>query len=194
MASELPQESMPEEGSQPLLSARAIGYAAAFGAGALLIVALGLTFPIPGINVVTDPRESFVTLGGAFSGPIGAIIVGILAGILEPGAPPPVSIVAHIGGALFMALYYKFVVWRLREKRIPSLALWVLGVLLYYELVVVPLFTVGLVVFYPDPEYGGFLGLLLVLWGAVIPEMVLTMVITTIVHAAVPERFRRPNW
>jgi hypothetical protein len=50
------------------------------------------------------------------------------------------------------------------------------------------------VVFYPDPEYGGFFGLLVFLWGAVIPEMVLTMVITTIVHAAVPARLRRPNW
>jgi hypothetical protein len=183
-----------EEGRKPLLSARAIGYAAAFGAGALLVVALGLTFPIPGINVVTDPRESFVTLGGAFSGPIGSIIVGILAGILEPGAPPPVSIVAHFGGALFMALYYKYVVWGLRDKRVPSLVLWILGVLIYYEVVVVPLFTIGLVVFYPDPEYGGFFGLLVALWVAVIAEMVLTMVITTIVHAAVPARFRRPNW
>jgi len=54
--------SMDEE-RQPLISARAIGYAAAFGAGALLVVALGLTFPIPGLNVVTDPRESFVTWG-----------------------------------------------------------------------------------------------------------------------------------
>ena len=180
-----------EEERKPLLSARAIGYAAAFGAGALLVVALGLTFPIPGLNVVTDPRESFVTLGGAFSGPIGAIIVGVLAGILEPGTPPIVSIVAHIGGALFMAIYYKFLVWRLRENRVPSLALWILGVLIYYELVVVPLFTIGLVVFFPDPEYGGFFGLLVFLWGAVIPEMVLTMIITTIVHAAVPARFRR---
>ena len=183
-----------EEERKPLLSARAIGYAAAFGAGALLVVALGLTFPIPGINVVTDPRESFVTLGGAFSGPIGAIIVGILAGILEPGAPPPVSIVAHIGGAVFMAFYYKYLVWRLRDNRPSSLGLWVVGVFLYYELIVVPLFTIGLVVFYPDPEYGGFFGLLVFLWGAVIPEMILTMIITTIVHAAVPARFRRPNW
>ena len=183
-----------EEERKPLLSARAIGYAAAFGAGALLVVALGLTFPIPGVNVVTDPRESFVTLGGAFSGPIGAIIVGILAGILEPGAPPPVSIVAHFGGALFMALYYKYVVWRLRDNRASSLGLWIVGVLIYYELIVVPLFTIGLVVFYPDPEYGGFFGLLAVLWAAVIAEMILTMVITTIVHAAVPARFRRPNW
>jgi hypothetical protein len=182
-----------EEERKPLISARAIGYSAAFGAGALLVLALGLTFPIPGINVVTDPRESFVTLGGAFSGPIGAIIVGILAGILEPGIPI-VSIVAHIGGALFMAFYYKFVTWRLRGQKVLSLGLWIVGVLLYYQLVVVPLFTVGLVVFFPDPEYGGFFGLLLVLWGSVIPEMVLTMIVTTIVLAAVPARFIRPNW
>lgn len=185
--------SMDEE-RQPLISARAIGYAAAFGAGALLVVALGLTFPIPGLNVVTDPRESFVTLGGAFSGPIGAIIVGVLAGILEPGTPPIVSIIAHFGGALFMAVYYKYLVWRMRDNRPAFLGLWIVGVLLYYELIVVPLFTIGLVVFFPDPEYGGFFGLLVFLWGAVIVEMVLTMVITTIVHAAVPARFRRPNW
>ena len=53
------------------------------------------------------------------------------------------------------------------------------------------IFTIGLVAFYPDPEYGGFFGLLVALWVAVIAEMVLTMVVTTIVHAAVPARFRR---
>lgn len=193
--SAVPEEvSSEEEERQPIISARGIGYAAAFGAGALLVVALGLTFPIPGINVVTDPRESFVSLGGAFSGPIGAIIVGILAGILEPGAPPIVSIIAHIGGAIFAAFYYKYVFWRMRDNRVPSLVAWIIGILLYYELVVVPLFTIGLVVFFPDPEYGGFFGLLVALWGAVIPEMVLTMIITTIVLAVVPRRYIRPNW
>jgi hypothetical protein len=82
----------------------------------------------------------------------------------------------------------------MRDNRPAFLGLWIVGVLLYYELIVVPLFTIGLVVFFPDPEYGGFFGLLVFLWGAVIVEMVLTMVITTIVHAAVPARFRRPNW
>ena len=53
---------------------------------------------------------------------------------------------------------------------------------------------VGLVVFYPDPEYGGFLALLGALEAGVIPESILTTVVTTIIMAALPERYRRPLW
>jgi hypothetical protein len=52
----------------------------------------------------------------------------------------------------------------------------------------------GLVVFYPDPEYGGFFALLGALETGVIPESILTTAVTTIIMAALPERYRRPLW
>jgi hypothetical protein len=60
--------------------------------------------------------------------------------------------------------------------------------------VVVPLFAVGLFMFYPDPEMGGFVSFLGTLEAGALPEMVFTTVVTTIVTAALPERYRRPLW
>ena len=45
-----------EAGGRPMLSARQIGIAAAFGGAALAVVLAGLTIPIPGTPVVTNPR------------------------------------------------------------------------------------------------------------------------------------------
>lgn len=189
------QESAPaiEAESRPLLSARQIGVAAAFGGAALAIVLAGITIPIPGTPVVTDPREIFTTTGAALAGPIGGIVVGILAGIAEPGIPLA-SLLAHIIGGIYSGLVYKNLSWRFRENEVARLGLWAVQVLGYYIVVVVPLFVVGLVLFYPDPEYGGFLALLGALEAGALPEAIFTTIVTTIIFAALPERYRRPLW
>jgi hypothetical protein len=64
----------------------------------------------------------------------------------------------------------------------------------YYVLVVVPGFVVGLMAFYPDPEYGSFFAFLGALELGALPEAAITTVVTTIIMAALPERFRRPLW
>lgn len=76
--------------------------AAVFGLVALAIVLAGFIIPMPGTEVVTDPREIFVTLGSALTGPIGAVIIGILAGIAEPGGISLASLLGHIIGALVL--------------------------------------------------------------------------------------------
>jgi LytS/YehU family sensor histidine kinase len=182
-----------ESDKKPLLSARQVGMAAAFGGAALAVVLAGLTIPIPGTPVVTDPREIFTTIGAALTGPIGGIVVGILAGIAEPGIPIA-SLLAHIIGGIFSGFAYKNLAWRFRDRKPLSLALWALQVVVYYWVIVVPLFALGLVLFYPDPEYGGFLALMLSLEAYVIPEMILTVVVTTILMASLPERYRLPLW
>ena len=159
---------MMEAGRRPLLSARQIGVAAAFGGAALAIVLAGITIPIPGTPVVTDPREIFTTTGASLTGPVGGIVIGILAGIAEPGIPLA-SLLAHIVGGVVNGFVYKNLSWRFRQNNVTRLALWAVQVLFYYYIVVVPLFVVGLVVFYPDPEYGGFFALLGALEAGVIP-------------------------
>jgi hypothetical protein len=182
-----------ESERQPLLSARQVGIAAAFGGAALAIVLAGLTIPIPGTPVVTDPREIFTTTGASLTGPIGGIVIGILAGIAEPGIPLA-SLLAHIIGGIYSGLVYKNLSWRFRENNVLRLALWALQVIGYYFLVVVPLFALGVTMFYPDPESGGFLALLGTLEASVIPEATLTTIVTTIIMAALPVRYRRPLW
>jgi len=69
-----------------------------------------------------------------------------------------------------------------------------LQVIGYYVLIVVPLFAVGVTLFYPDPANGTFFALLGLLEAGVIPEMIFTTTVTTIIMAALPERYRRPLW
>lgn len=178
---------------KPVLTARQVGVAAAFGGAALALVLAGVTIPIPGTPIVTDPREIFTTIGASLTGPMGGIVIGILAGIAEPGIPLA-SLLAHIIGGVINGLIYKNFSWRLRGNKIASLGAWAAQVVFYYLCVVVPLFAVGLVIFYPDPEYGNFLTFLGVVEAGAIPEMVLATVVTTIIMAALPERFRRPLW
>lgn len=182
-----------ESSKKPLLSARQVGMAAAFGGAALALVLAGVTIPIPGTPVVTDPREIFTTIGASLTGPVGGVVVGLLAGIAEPGIPFA-SLLAHVVGGVFNGLVYKNFSWRFKEKKVLSLAAWALQVFAYYTLVVIPLFVVGLMVFYPDPEYGGFFGFLGALEVGALPEALLTSVVTTIIMAALPEKYRRPLW
>jgi len=179
--------------NRPLLSARQVGVAAAFGGAALAVVLAGLTIPIPGTPVVTDPREIFTTIGASLTGPIGGIVIGILAGIAEPGIPLA-SLLAHIVGGIYNGFMYKNLSWRSNENKGRSLVLWALQVIGYYVLIVVPLFVVGVMMFYPDPANGTFFAFLTTLEASVIPELIFTTTVTTIIMAALPERYRRPLW
>lgn len=193
MSEEVNVANFVESTRKPVLTARQVGVAAAFGGAALALVLAGVTIPIPGTPVVTDPREIFTTTGASLTGPMGGIVIGLLAGIAEPGIPLA-SLLAHVVGGVYNGLVYKNFSWRLREKKALSLVAWAVQVFLYYVGVVIPLFAVGLSVFYPDPEYGGFLAFLGALEVGALPEAVLTTVVTTIIMAALPERFRRPLW
>lgn len=115
----------------PLPSAKTLAVAAVFGAAALAIVVAGLTIPMPGTGVVTDPREIFTTTGAGLTGPLGGIVIGILAGIREPGGIVLASLLAHVSGGLWMGFSYKKLVHE--HTRMPlSILGWVAIVLVYY--------------------------------------------------------------
>ena len=190
----------------PLPLAKTLAVAAVFGAAALAVVVAGLTIPIPGTGVVTDPREIFTTTGAGLPGPFGGIVIGILAGIREPGGIAFASLLAHIFGGLWMGFSYKKLVHEYARMPISILG-WAAIVLLYYYVFVVPGFVIGLELFYPDvyaEEYGegaslirayGELGIGYGERGAgALPEALLTALITSLAFLALPRRHRRPLW
>ena len=187
------------------ISARVVAIALAFGAVALVIVIAELFVPIPGTGVVTDPREIFATLGAALTGPVGGLIIGVLAGIGEAfiGAPadriPLASLLAHVAGGLWMGWAYKKLVFN--RMQMPMLVLgWAALVVVYYFVFAIPGFVVGQSLFYPD-QYVDFYGegtslieAYLTLSQGVVPEALITTLITSLVIVALPRRYRRPLW
>ena len=51
-----------------------------FSAAAFLVRWAGFTIPVLGTNINFDPREVFVTLGAAITGPLGAVVIAFFAG------------------------------------------------------------------------------------------------------------------
>ena len=81
---------------------KAVIVSVVFGLAAMATVVAHLTLPIPGTGVVTDPREVFTTTGAALTGPVGGVVIGLLAGFREPGGLVWASLLAHISGGLWM--------------------------------------------------------------------------------------------
>jgi len=165
--------------------------ATVFGAVALAVVEARLTLPIPGTGVVTDPREIFTTIGAGLTGPVGGVVIGILAGIREPGGIALASLLAHVSGGLWMGFGYKKLVHERMQMPISVLG-WAVLVLAYYYIFAVPGFVIGLALFYGEDTsliraYG-------ILGRGALPEALLTTLITTLVFVALPRRHRRPLW
>ena len=171
-------------------SIKALIIGSILGGAALITVLAGFHIPIPGTGVVTDPRELFTTYGAAFSGPIGGIIVGILAGIAEPGGIPLASLLAHISGGLWMGFVYKKIIY----KRVGLFMFlgWFLAILAYYLLFAVTGFTIGLVYFYNEPT--PILQFYLSLAVGALSEALLTSTVTTLILFALPKIYRKPLW
>ena len=161
-----------------------------FGLVVLTIVLANFTIPIPGTGVVTDPREIFVTIGSALTGPFGALIIGIFAGIVEPGGIPLASLLGHIAGALWMAFMYKNFVYE--KMQMPArLVGWVVLVILYYYVFVVPGFVIGLTAFYGEADPISLYGAIA---KGVVIEVLITTTVTTLVLLALPPKYQRPLW
>lgn len=163
--------------------------AIASGGFALLIVLAHLTIPIPGTDIVTDPREIFVIIGSAISGPIGAVIIGVLAGIGIANFPLA-SIAAHIVGALTVSLVYPML-----HRRFSGAAYYLACsglIFAYYYVLLMPVFLISRAVLYPGNSVS--LQMYIQIAGGAWNEVLLTMLITLLVAAIMPGRFRKPLW
>jgi LytS/YehU family sensor histidine kinase len=169
-----------------------------FGAAAFLVRWAGLTIPVIGtINI--DPREVFVTLGAAFTGPIGGLVIGFLSGLPAISvALGPTSIVAHSVSGLLIGLLYKLV-----YKRWPMPALllgWAVLIAAYYYIFLIPTFLAAISLADPgamSDVFGvdlSFSQAYSTLGQTAFPEAVATFIVTAIILVALPERYRRPLW
>jgi hypothetical protein len=122
-------------------------------------------------------------------------LIGILAGILEPEGIALASLLAHIVGGLWMGFSYKLLVFN-RLQMPARIAGWAGLVLVYYYLVVAPGFVLGLYFFYPEmaAQDETLLQQYLILAKGVAPEAGITMIVTSLVFAALPRRHQRPLW
>lgn len=165
--------------------------ASLFGLAALLVLRAGLTVPIPGTNVVMDPREVFVTIGSALTGPLGGIVCGALAGVGAPGGVASASMLAHISGGLWMGVAYKVLVYE-RQKMPAMLLGWAGLILVYYYLVLMPGFILGVKFF--SGQSIVLTEMYLRLAKGALPEVIVTLLVTCLILLVMPKRARRPLW
>ncbi len=199
MADDAGIQNRPSPTGFSFLSVRALLVALVFGLAALTVVVAGLTIPIPGTGVVTDPREIFASTGAALTGPLGGLLIGVLAGIREPGGLVYAGLLAHVAGGLWMGLAYKNLVYRRLDM--PGICGgWIVLVLSYYYLIVIPGFVVGQSLFYSQgfiESYGAGTSLVrayAILGRGALPEALMTTLVTTLVFIALPRRLRTPLW
>lgn len=162
------------------------------GVLAFYIVYSELTIPIPGLPVITDPREVAVLLGAAASGPVGAVLIGILAGAAVPDGNAAASMAAHALGAGLVSIVYRQLTVRLKSSTFRFALGWILSVAGYFYLILMPVFILVHNLYHPikfdfGPTYAriasGALG-----------EAAATVIISTLIIIVLPRRYRRPMW
>src|SRR5512143_2400218 len=119
-----------------------------FGALTMLVLLARLSIPIGRLS--TDPREIFLTLGAAFSGPIGAIILCafMFLGATFNGSHVAItSTAAHLVSLILVAILYKEIVHK-RMKMPLRLLGWIALITVYYW-VFLPL-TAGVLFYFTD--------------------------------------------
>ena len=170
-----------------------------FSAAAFLVRWAELVIPVIGTLAYTDPREIFVILGAAVTGPVGGLVIGFFSGLPAVSIVlGPASLIAHSVSGLLLGSLYKPVYNRWRMPIL--LSVWVGLVTAYYYIFLLPTFlaTISLA----DP--GG----IAVIFGldlstfqayrslgqAAFPEVLATLIVTSIILIALPGKYRRPLW
>lgn len=170
-----------------------------FGLLAFFTISSQLFFIVPGTNLVTDPREIFVTIGSALSGPAGGIIIGILSTIINPTQELVLYVMLqHVFGAVLIGYLYKKLIFE--KTPFPFFILsWTLLIFCYYFLFYIPIFSLYYF-FYPtfiqallegQYTYGTAL---LKLYEGWFNEYLITTIITSLIFIGLPERYRYPLW
>ena len=172
-----------------------------FGGAAFSVMAADLMIPVYGETIRIDPRELFVTLGSALTGPIGGLMIGFMAQTWFTSGGLSfriMSIIIHIAGGLWMGISYKKLVYK--KLKMPWLLLgWGGLITIYYFVMLFFIFTAGSRLLFPAfySQIFAKLSLIQAYWGlmtSALPEFILTLVITTTIIIILPPKYRRPLW
>jgi PAS domain S-box-containing protein len=170
-----------------------------FGLLAFFVIYADMHFAIPGTTILTDPREFFVLIGSALSGPIGAGIIGLLSSIYDPTPELRLYIILqHAFGAILISILYKKYIYE--KLLMPAFILgWVTLIFIYYYILYIPGYFITYFLFpniynvitgsNPNP-----IAALQIIFNGWIFEFLFTSLITTLFFIALPQRFRIPLW
>jgi PAS domain S-box-containing protein len=181
------------------ISKKIIVTALAFGTATMITQEMGFKIPVLG-SAHTDPRELLILIGAALTGPVGGVIIGLMSIPWFTGDNGPYlpTLVAHVLAGLFIGITYKKLVYQKME--FPWLLFgWVGLVILHYHLILTPVylvvfFTLEPVAFALNFGDATLWHLYTTLVKLSIPELIATVVTTTIIIAALPPKYRCPLW
>jgi len=167
------------------VSARQFAAALVFGILAALTLFSGLFVPL-GHGLMAEPSEVFVTLGAALSGPFGGLVVGLLQGVVYA---PERNIPSHmLAGFLWGAWYAVLFSWSQGKGRWARAALWAASIPVYYYVLLLPLHLLIASATLGVP----FIPLFAETAQGIFPEVVFTLLVTSLVIAVLPERWAAP--
>jgi len=192
------QRRISTNGSQPAWYS-VLGVAVAFGGAAYLLVWGDIVLILPGTNLATDLREIFATIGSALTGPVYALLVGALAGLSEARVEMRWYVVLqHMVACLWAGWSYRRFVYPQHSTQRLVLA-WGAVVLFYYFVAYLPVFF--LTYWLSPATYRIIVGSFISPFEALprmflgwLPEIVFTVLATSVALAVLPPRYRRPLW
>jgi len=173
------------------LSSIQVGLAAAFGGAALAVVLGGLMFPLGPGGTVIDPRMPFAFVGAALTGPVGAIIVGFLAGV---GRIPVFNIPFHvIGEVIFFGLGYK-PIFKWAKGSLKKLILGFNGLTLLYYYLWETTYWPFVVAYFMTKNPTMVVPLYFTYLPGMTGEMIAAIAIQSVILSVLPLKYRRPQW
>ena len=182
-----------------LLPFRSAVLALFFGFLAMLTIYWHISFYLTGASASSDPREIFNALGGALTGPIGAIVIGFLSTAVG-GTQGFYSyvLIQHIISALWMGIAYKKIVYE-RLGMPDQIIGWLFLQFVYSFIIYIPGFY--FLFLFSHAKYIIFVGDNLPFWQGLLklysgwlPEIIFTAVMTTLLLMALPDKYRIPLW
>jgi PAS domain S-box-containing protein len=173
--------------------------AVAAGVVAHALIQWGVRLPVAGTAFYTDPREVFMMLGAALSGPVGAAILSVFLGSAS-GAPGfiPYRVFAYLVSGILAAMGYR----SLLQRRLPVLwmvSLWMALIPVYYGVTLV--LAIGVPYLVDHAVYVEVFGdtrplrdSVVFMAGVIRYEVLFTAIATTIFWLSLPWRYRKPLW